>query len=110
MWEPMQPVVVTRAWNRVDVKVELITANAARNAVVRGLVYCKVRRAVHIAVTGGRASMARPQGVGGTPEAPGMKCGGRIATMLGRPTVGATLQGRRRMEVGSCFRCGRVGH
>ena len=30
MWGPRQPVVVSKAWNRVDVKVELETAEAAK--------------------------------------------------------------------------------
>ena len=34
MWGPRQPVVVSRVWNRVDVKVELITAEAAKGAVI----------------------------------------------------------------------------
>ena len=38
MWGPRQPMVIGRAWNRVDVKVEIMTAEAAKGAVVRGLV------------------------------------------------------------------------
>ena len=37
MWGPRQPTVIGRAWNRVDVKVEIMTAEAAKGAVVRGL-------------------------------------------------------------------------
>ena len=59
MWGPRQPVVASRAWNRVDVKMELMTAEAARGTVVRGLVYCGTRRTVHMVVGGGGASMAR---------------------------------------------------
>ena len=38
MWGPRQPTVIGRAWNRVDVKVEIMTVEAAKGAVVRGLV------------------------------------------------------------------------
>ena len=48
MWGPRQPVVIGRAWNRVDVKMELMTAEAARGAVMRGLVYCGTKRTVHM--------------------------------------------------------------
>ena len=40
MWGPRQPIVTSRAWNRVDVKVEIMTVEAAKGTVVRGLVYC----------------------------------------------------------------------
>ena len=42
MWGPKQPVVVSRAWNRVDVKMELMTAEAARGAVMSD--WCTVVR------------------------------------------------------------------
>ena len=38
MWGPRQPTVSGRACNRVDVKVEIMTSEAAKGAVVRGLV------------------------------------------------------------------------
>lgn len=56
MWGSRQPVVVSRAWNRVDVKVELMTAEAAKGVVIRGLVYCGMRRTVYMAV-GGRGCL-----------------------------------------------------
>ena len=52
IWGPRQPVVVGRAWNRVDVKMELMMAEAARGVVMRGLVYCGTRRTVHMPVGG----------------------------------------------------------
>ena len=66
MWGPRQPVVVSRAWNRVDVMVELIMAEASKGAVIRRLVYCGIRRTVHMAAGGGGASVARlVHGTGG---------------------------------------------
>ena len=38
MWSPRQPTVIGKAWNRVDVKVEIMTVEAAKGAVVRRLV------------------------------------------------------------------------
>ena len=59
MWGPRQPTVTNRAWNRVDVQVEIIRAKAAKGTVVRGLMYCGTSRTVHMAVTGGGASVPR---------------------------------------------------
>ena len=67
MWGPRQPVVVSRAWNRMDVKMELMTVEAARGAVVRGLVYYCTRRTVHMAVGGGSASVAGAKPVDAAP-------------------------------------------
>ena len=50
---------IGRAWNRVDVKVEIMTAEAAKGAVVRGLLYCGMKRTVHMAVGGGGASLPK---------------------------------------------------
>ena len=63
MWGPKHPVVVSRAWNRVDVKMELMTAEAARGAVMRRLVYCGTRWTVHMAAGGGGAAVARARQV-----------------------------------------------
>ena len=71
MWGPRQPTVIGRAWNRVDVKVEIMTAEAAKGAVVRGLVYCGMKRTVHMAVGGGGASTLRVGPRGGTAEMQG---------------------------------------
>ena len=67
MWGPRQPVVVSRAWNRVDVKMELLTAEAARGAVTRGLRYCGARRTVHMAVGGGGPAVVRARPVDTSP-------------------------------------------
>ena len=40
MWGPRQLTVTNRARNRVDVKVEIMMAEATRGKVIRGLVYC----------------------------------------------------------------------
>ena len=53
------PTMVSRAWNRVDVKVELMRAEAAKCAVVRGLIYSGMKRRVHMAVGGGGANVPR---------------------------------------------------
>ena len=37
LWRPRQPVVVSKAWNHVDVKVELMMVEAAKGAVIQGL-------------------------------------------------------------------------
>ena len=107
MWGPRQPVVVNRAWNRVDVKMELMTAEAARGAVVRGLVYCGTRRTVHMAVGGGGASVARAKPVDAAPL--GALAGvprARQMSQVGR----LTGSGLGRTMAGGCFRCGLVGH
>ena len=59
MWGPRQPVVIGRAWNRVDVKMGLMIAEAERGVVMKGLVYCSTKRTVDMAVGGGGASVAR---------------------------------------------------
>ena len=115
MWGPRQPTVIGRAWNRVDVKVEIMTAEAAKGAVVWGLVYCGMKRTVHMAVGGGGVSIPRlgprvvtaeVQATGGRPIGPGMD--GRLPTR-GPPTstVGMAL---RRPLVGACFKCRKTGH
>ena len=38
---------------------ELMTAEAARGVIMTGLVYCGMRRTVHMAVEGGGATMVR---------------------------------------------------
>ena len=53
------PTMVSRAWNRVDVKVELMRAEAAKCAVVRGLIYSGMKRRVHMAVGSGGANVPR---------------------------------------------------
>ena len=107
MWGPRQPVVIGRAWNRVDVKMELMTAEGAKGAVVRGLVYCGTRRTVHMAVGGGGASVTRAGPVDMTP----LRAPARVPRpeRLGqiRSTAGASMG---RTMVGGCFRCGLVGH
>ena len=81
MWGPRQPTVIGKARNRVNVMVEIMMAGAAKGAVVRGLVYCGMKRTVHIAVGGGRANIPQlgprigaggTQGTGGRPVGPGM--------------------------------------
>ena len=107
MWGLRQPVVIGRAWNRVDVKMELMTAEAARGAVMRGLVYCGMRRTVHMAVGGGGASVTRVGQVDRTP--PRAPTGVPRARQLGQ--VGkVTGAGLGRTMAGGCFRCGLVGH
>ena len=88
-------------------KLELMTADAARGAVLRGLIYCGTRRMVHMAVGGGGASVARIENVG------------RASVRAPVPATGAGLGGRisgggvarsLRTLAGNCFRCGKVGH
>ena len=100
MWGPRQPTVIGRAWNRVDVMVEIMKPEAAKGAVVRGLVYCGMKRTVHMAVGGGGASIPRLgprvaaaefQGTGGYHIGPGM--GGRPPAMGPPPrTIGMALR------------------
>ena len=107
MWGSRQPTVVSRAWNRVDVKMELMTAEAAKGAVVRGLVYCGTRRTVHMAVGGGGASVARARPVDAAPL--GAIAGVPRTRQLSQ--VGRTAgSGLRRTMAGGCFRCGLAGH
>ena len=115
MWGPRQPTVIGRAWNRVHVKVEIMTAEAAKGAVVRGLVYCGMKRTDHMAVGGGGASIPRLgprvgtaeiQGTGGRPMGHGVD--GRLPAMGPPPyMVGMAL---RRPLVGACFKCRKTGH
>ena len=106
MWGPRQPVVIGRAWNRVDVKMELMTAEAARGAVMRGLVYCGTKRTVHMVVGGGGASVASVGPIDMTPpRAPMRVPQARQLGQVGRVT-GAGLG---RTMAGGCFRCGLVG-
>ena len=59
MWGLRQPTVIGRAWNRVNMKVEIMTTEAAKEAVVGGLVYYGMKRTVHMAVGGGGANVHR---------------------------------------------------
>ena len=107
MWGPRQPVVVSRAWHRVDVKIEVMTAEAARGTVVRGLMYCGTRRTVHMAVGGGGASVARAKPVDTTPlGAPTIVPRARQLGQVGK----VTGSGLGRTLAGGCFRSGLVGH
>lgn len=45
------------AWNRVEVKLTVMTAEAANGVVVRWLLYCGMKWTVHIAVGGVGASV-----------------------------------------------------
>ena len=112
---PQTADVIGRSWNRVDVKVEIMTAEAAKGAVVRGLVYCVMKRTVHMAVGGGGANLPRLgpregtaaiQGTGGRPTGPGLD--GRLPAIGPPPQpMGMAL---RRPLVGACFRCRKTGH
>ena len=92
-----------------------MTAEAAKGAVVRGLVYCGMKSTVHMAVGVGEASIPRLgpqvgaaeiQGTGGRPIGPGMN--GRLPARGPPPrTVGMAL---RRPLVGACFRGWKTGH
>ena len=97
MWGPRQPVVVSRAWNRVDVKMELMTAEAARGAVMTGLVYRGTKRTVHMAVGGGSAAVARARPVDiGPLGAPGRVTRAGQLGQVGRATgvgPGRTMAG-----------------
>ena len=107
MWGPRQPVVVSRVWNRVDVKMELMTAEAARGAVMRGLVYCGTKRSVHMAVGGGGAAVARARPVDiGPLGVPGQVTRAGQLGQVGR----AMGVGPGRTMAGGCFRCGLVGN
>ena len=95
-----------RAWNRVDIKVEIMTAEAAKGTVVRGLVYCWTRRMVHMAVGGGGARDPR-QGL--QPSTVGI--GGRRP--MATPAIGygpLRVSEVRARPVGACFRCKKNGH
>ena len=115
MWGPKQPTVIGRAWNSVDVKVEIMMAEAAKGAVVWGLVYCGMKRTVHMAVGGGGARVPRLgpqvdateiQRTGGRYMGPGM--GGKLPAMGPPPqAIGMAL---RQPLVGACFRCRKTGH
>ena len=102
MWGPRQPVVVSKAWNRVDVKVELETAEAAKGAVMQGLAYYRVRRTVKMAVGGGSASVIRGQTTAPVPPRPGV--------FRQQQTRVAKNSGRRGKLVEGCFWCGKMGH
>ena len=107
IWGPRQQTVISRAWNRVDVKVEIMTAEAARGAVVRGLVYCGMTRTVQRAVGGGRASVLR---VGPWKDAT-ERIGRRGPRMAHKTPCGPWKVGRRGMPpAGACVRCKETGH
>ena len=107
MWGPRQPVVVSRAWNRVDVKIELMTAEAAKGAVTRGLRYCGTRRTVQMAVGGGGAAVVRARPVDtGSLRAPAQETRTGQLGQVGR-AAGAGLG---RTMAGGCFRYRLVDH
>ena len=99
--------VVSRAWNRVDVKMELMKAGVAKGVVVRGLVYYGTRRNVHMAVGGGGASVARAKPVDAAP----LVAIARVPPPRQMSQVGRVAgSGLGRTMAGGCFRCGLVGH
>lgn len=107
MWGPRQPVVVSKEWNRGDVKVEIMTAEAAKGAVARGLMYCGRKRTVHMAIGGRGASITRQtQGTSGRQVSPRLVVGWPPVGPHPR-AVGITI---RRPLVGACFRCWKTGH
>ena len=107
MWGTRQPVVVSKAWNRVDVKMELMMAEAAKGAVMMGLVYCGTRRTVHMAVGGGGASVMRE---GPDSKVP-LRNTARVPRMVQLRLVGRTVgAGIRRTMGGGRFRCRLVVH
>ena len=106
MWGPRQPTVTNRVWNRVDVKVEIMTAEAAKVTVVRGLVYCGTRRTVHMAAGGGGASVLR-QGLQTSTVGIGVR-----RPLATRATAYGPLRvsGVSAQPVGACFQCKKNGH
>ena len=103
---PRQPPVTNSAWNRVDVKVEIMTAEAFNGTVVRGIVYCGTRRTVPMAVGGGGASVPRqglqPGAIGIGARRP------RAAPATGYRPIWVSGVGTR--PVGACFRYKKNGH
>ena len=59
IWGPRQPTVIGKAWNRVDMKVEIMTAEAAKGAVVRGHIYWGMKRTVQMGLGGGGVNISR---------------------------------------------------
>ena len=107
MYGPRQLTIVSQGWNRVDVTVELMTAEAARRAVVHELVYYGTRRTVHVAVCGGGASVARVGSVGGAAVRKQHHCSkGDVAGRTGAHVGTGTWHPR----VGSFCRCGKTSH
>ena len=107
MWGPRQPVVISRAWNRLDVKMEFMTAEAAKGAVTRGLVYCGTKQTVHMAVSGSGASVART----GPVDKARLRAYTRVPQAGQQGLVkGVAGECSGRTMVGSCFRCGIAGH
>ena len=106
MWGPRQPTVTNRAWNRVDVKVEIMTAEVAMGTVVLGLVYCGTRRTVHMAVGGSGASVPRQRL---QPSNVGIGARWPMAT----PATGygpLRVNGVSGRPLGACFRFKKNGH
>ena len=106
MLGPRQLTVTNRAWNRVDVKVEIMMAEAANGTVVRGLVYCWTRRMVDMAVGGGGASDSRQGLQPSTVGIGGRRLMATPATEYG-PLRVSDLRAR---PVWACFRCKKNGH
>ena len=106
MWGPRQPTVTNRVWNTVDVKVEIMTAEAAKGTVVWGLVYCGTSRTVHMAAGGGGASVLR-QGLQTSTVEIGVR-----RPLATRATAYGPLRvsGVSARPVGACFWCKKNGH
>ena len=115
MWGVRQPTVIGRAWNRVNMKVEIMTTEAAKEAVVGGLVYCGMKRTVHMAVGGGGANVHRLGTRMGAAETQGTNSRRMGLVMgVGSPAVGspprAVGMAIPRPLVGAWFRCRKMGH
>ena len=106
MWGPRQPTVTNRAWNRVDVKVEIMRAEAAMGTVVLGLVYYRTRRTVHMAVGGSGASVPRRRLQTSTVGIGARRPMATPATGYGPLRV----SGVSARPLGGCFRCKKNGH
>ena len=107
MWGPRQLTVISRAGNRVDVKVKIMTAEAAKGAVVRGLVYYGIKRTVHMAVGGSKASVRTLGPRMDATEQIG-RGGPRMAPKT--PHGPVHVRGRGMPFVGACFYYKETGH
>ena len=91
----------------MEVKVELMTAEAAKRAVVYGLVYYGMRWIVHMAMGGGRASVPRL----GIQRGTNMRVGSRtLQTTPATPYTSARVGRNGRPPMRACFHSGKRGH
>ena len=98
-WGQRRPLVIRRAFSKVDVKAEVAHALSATYLVRQGMMWGGLRLGVGLAVAGGGAGVAR--NAGGPAGTAVSQRGGGAQQVRGRGSGGSSVR---------CYGCGKHGH